>query len=459
MCGLVGVIGRPTYKAKSVFKDLLQMDVIRGPHSTGVAAFGNKRTFVLKNTHLPQIILSSPKWKTNVENDYSDFHVLMGHNRLATQGKITKRNAHPFHHGDITLMHNGTLTKDFACDGKNFETDSEGIAYTINKLGIEETWKELRGAAALVWWDRKDKTVNLITNGQRPLSLAWSIDQEQIIWASEKWMIEAAAERNKFNIEAVVSPKPHWLFQFAYNEQKKKVEAISSELEPFFTTTHHGGRTTFPSRTYRSNMQTPQTNHARVDKSDDIHRHNPDNLPGLYPALGDAIARSLARNPEYSVDKGHSRLDQKGPINLANSNSTSASSIEEVRYLSMDSHKYDPVKNEFVPKEKTDIEKLGDKINAAKNKHKHQGGTLRLPADKEIGKPSLADDLKEARKKKMTEAEFTDMYKECMSCDESLDGDYEQSIVISEKEAICSTCVTALLSSGFSLHDIEKSKR
>lgn len=461
ICGIVGVIGRPTFKAKAVFKDLLQMDVVRGPHSTGIAAFGDSRAFVLKSTQLPQVLLENKKFISNVGTNFTDFHTMMGHNRLATQGRIVKRNAHPFHHGSVTLMHNGTLTTDLYCDGQKFETDSEGIAYSINKHGIEHTWKRMRGAAALAWWDSKDKTINLITNGQRPICIAYSTDEEQVIWASEKWMIEAAAERNKCQIKPIFSPKSNWLFQFSYDKDKKKVEGISTELEPV---TYTPARNWPEHNSYRSHMNYENQN-RRLDKS--IHDHNPDNLPLSYidDKMADKIAEAAAKNGEYSVDK----TGNQGPVNLVNPGTSRrvGEHTTEIRYVSPDTHKYDPIKNAYVPKDMTDLlegakdealDRLGDRIDAAQQRQKHKGGTLTLNKSNVLGHP-VDEDLEKLQEKKMSEKKFHDTYKECMSCDESLGGDYEKAIVVSDYDAMCSKCVTSVLASGLGLNDIMISKK
>ena len=60
MCGVVGIIGKPSMKMYKVFRDMLQFDVVRGPHSTGIAAISEGRTYVQKGIVLPTDLLNSP---------------------------------------------------------------------------------------------------------------------------------------------------------------------------------------------------------------------------------------------------------------------------------------------------------------------------------------------------------------------------------------------------------------
>src|SRR3546814_15559864 len=111
---------------------MLQVDVIRGMDSTGVAAVRKKHIAVVKDTLLPQYLMSTKQYDKHIDN--LDNFCLIGHNRFATKGKVDATNAHPFKHGHITLAHNGTLRSMWDLpDHANFQTDSEAITYA--KIG------------------------------------------------------------------------------------------------------------------------------------------------------------------------------------------------------------------------------------------------------------------------------------------------------------------------------------
>jgi hypothetical protein len=198
MCGIVGVAGGDIGKVENaVFQDLLQVDVIRGPHSTGIAAVhkaGGSQVF--KRALLPPDLFSMKGCK-DVFNDYGKNIALIGHNRWATMGKINALNAHPFEFDTLVGCHNGTLrNKHKLVDHLNFETDSEALFHNFEKRGVEETIKEVDGAFALVWATHNDRTLHFLRNDDRPLWYTFSKDNESFFWASERWMLQGVLARH-----------------------------------------------------------------------------------------------------------------------------------------------------------------------------------------------------------------------------------------------------------------------
>jgi predicted glutamine amidotransferase len=196
MCGLVGMAGNLSFATNKAFRNMLIMDEVRGWDSTGVCVVSNaERVETHKSLGTPDEL-----FHVDVNFDHKGVlktipKVLIGHNRAATQGKVTKVNAHPFTFGDITGAHNGTLIDWVDLEGyKVLDVDSKGIFKTINEKGIDHCWSHFRGAAALTWWDAKDKTLNLIRNKERPLHVAYAKKGTIVMWASEAWMIRAAAD-------------------------------------------------------------------------------------------------------------------------------------------------------------------------------------------------------------------------------------------------------------------------
>lgn len=123
--------------------------------------------------------------------------VLLGHNRHATKGASDNPAfAHPFKHGHITLVHNGSLTTHFALTKERFTVDSEAITKAFEVDGPEAVIPKLNGAFALVWIDQKEKTLNFVRNSQRPFAIAWNQEQKSIYWASEKGMLEGFLGRS-----------------------------------------------------------------------------------------------------------------------------------------------------------------------------------------------------------------------------------------------------------------------
>lgn len=185
MCGIV-LLGGNALSSTEVgrFEKLLFADTFRGPHSTGVFT---KRKYGFKPED-PEAVeyykdaldgpdyLKTSGWealKRGTEKTPKHGNFYVGHNRYATMGAVNGKNAHPFQHGNITLVHNGTLTQQSLLpDHLQFEVDSENVCHSINKIGAAETIQKLNGAFTLIWHDMSDDTLHIIRNEERPFHIA-----------------------------------------------------------------------------------------------------------------------------------------------------------------------------------------------------------------------------------------------------------------------------------------------
>ena len=260
MCGLVfmgsKILG---YRDFEIFEDLIFCDTLRGNHSTGVCAIYKSKETGTKNKMMkaamggPEFISSgyldevlSIKNKTGAVTTVERPIAVFGHNRFATKGEVNAKNAHPFIHGNITLAHNGTLTGQHRLvDYKNFEVDSENIAYSISQVGFEETLKNLDGAFTLIWHDSKLNTVNIIRNRERPFHLARTTSGD---WfgASEKHMLLWILGRQKSPVtvaeEFECEPGMQYVFDTTNGVFSFK-EKVKHELPTFtrFQYSHYSG--------------------------------------------------------------------------------------------------------------------------------------------------------------------------------------------------------------------------
>ena len=111
MCGIVGVVDLTgiTFNQQKFFKQSLYADALRGLHSTGVATLTKKfRPNVYKRAVNASDFLELGTTDKMLDK-YGNKILMLGHNRHATMGDLIDDNAHPFHHGNITMVHNGSL--------------------------------------------------------------------------------------------------------------------------------------------------------------------------------------------------------------------------------------------------------------------------------------------------------------------------------------------------------------
>ena len=249
MCGLVGVVssGALSEHLLKTFDDMLYFDAVRGWHSTGVAKIGVGKTVYTHKRAVPAMAYMDEAYKGFIKEKERP-QLLIGHNRAATQGTVTDKNAHPFTHGDITLVHNGTL---FAhrniCKGSYmFDVDSEAICHAISTIGAKETLEKLNGAFALVWYDASDCTLNFARNNDRTLWIASNSNDDILAWASEQHMLLCALERRNttrasYTVESLPTLEHVKYSLKVTNKEKSLITKFKEYTYSYFGYNYEGG--------------------------------------------------------------------------------------------------------------------------------------------------------------------------------------------------------------------------
>jgi DNA-directed RNA polymerase subunit RPC12/RpoP len=276
MCGHVGLAGKLEFKDEALFRKLLIYDFFRGPDSTGAAAIRkNGDIKVAKVASHPLDLFDMKRYSSAITAGSS--LALIGHNRLATKGKVNNENAHPYTYGHIVGAHNGTLSKASwdrlnAILGEETEVDSQAIFACIAKVGIDETIAALRAsdekgdcvdAWALVWADTEEGTLNFLRNEQRPFWYAYGKDFNRVMWASEWQFILTATQTGPVATQYDLYKTPEntrfWqtkantLYQFDFDDlmkgyddvpQPMQGEIAGKEVAPLVAGNFHGSSTT-----------------------------------------------------------------------------------------------------------------------------------------------------------------------------------------------------------------------
>jgi hypothetical protein len=215
MCGIVGLIARKQCGFRdsdlTLFEGMLLLDQLRGEDSTGV--FGvdrQRRVGGIKVASHPNHLFACEDWASFRSKSVQSGRILIGHNRKATQGSITSKNAHPFHENNIVLVHNGTLQghKDLA----DTDVDSHAICHAFNEQGAENVIPTLKGAFALVWWDIEKNRLFAVRNDERPLNIV--ITDDVVAIASEAWMATCLLSRAGTKVEKLIPIEAGDLYEF-----------------------------------------------------------------------------------------------------------------------------------------------------------------------------------------------------------------------------------------------------
>jgi len=228
MCGIIGFVSTASFgftaADRKVFESLLWINTLRGEDSTGifgVSKHGN--VDYLKEVGNPDKLMSSTEYKKFYSNIFSSYRILVGHNRKATQGMISDKNAHPFVKDDTILVHNGTLMDWKSLTEEECSVDSEAILNSITTIGAKETFKKIKGAFTLVWYNATKKALYLARNKERPLFIADT--DKGWIFASEKGMLEWILSREKVTIKEMIECTPDTLYTISL----EKTNTINNE--------------------------------------------------------------------------------------------------------------------------------------------------------------------------------------------------------------------------------------
>lgn len=219
---------------------LLQLDTIRGPHSTGMFGVDSKnKGQIFKKLGTPWEVSEYKGWDKFWMGNHN---AVIGHNRYATEGGISNRTAHPFNIDHISGVHNGTIKfadrRNVLDDWEDFDVDSENIYHHMAKNGVDDTIKKLNGAYALVWHDANEGTINMVRNDARTLHFVYSKDEKTMFWASERWMLQVAANKCNVDIQEIMALKTDTLFSIPVpstsSYQAKKLEGfVVRPVEPY----------------------------------------------------------------------------------------------------------------------------------------------------------------------------------------------------------------------------------
>jgi hypothetical protein len=220
------------------------MSQVRGTDGSGLF-FLNKKSELMY--YKEPVNASAFMDRKDMDNMVGNARFVVGHVRAATQGLLTKENTHPFVYEHLIGVHNGTIHAwdDVpVLEGAKAGMDSSAIYYALNETGSDEqaVGKLLggleMGAYALVWYDKRAKSLRIARNLDRPM---WIVNTPTDIWfGSELRMLEWALDRNSYAISSAFQVDTHKLLSIPMDGTPASVYDYYNDIDLSSATTGKG---------------------------------------------------------------------------------------------------------------------------------------------------------------------------------------------------------------------------
>jgi asparagine synthetase B (glutamine-hydrolysing) len=248
MCGIVGMAGNGVIlQDLNVLYDLGLTAQVRGMDSSGIYECNTR----MKDFHKKEVLyreasdfsffswkymdsLEASKKKDMLTNIYNNFFVI--HTRSATIGTINIDNAQPISHGNVIVVHNGTMKDPEYLTGSPDVSDSRLLAQDISAVGLEEVCHNMHKDSqwALVVFDRSTKKISFARQAYRPLWFAVHKKRDVLYWASEAGQLRWILTRHGIDHENLFQLKDGVVWQTTPERIRSK-GVFFEEVSTFYT--------------------------------------------------------------------------------------------------------------------------------------------------------------------------------------------------------------------------------
>lgn len=229
MCGIAGIIGRPT--RQEIVKILLELQE-RGTDATGVGLNCKGQYKVLKTGVDATTICDIDVFRRSITHYCKTANIALLHTRLATHGSaVNNNNNHPIHNKAGVIIHNGMVSIDEFHKTVG-QTDTEELLESITKHGMEEAIKQASGSFAIAYMNYTDRHTVYLYNHISPLVLGrkhgniyFCSTAEILKRAIGKYKHYQVQEHHLYKIDArtmtiedcgTIEPKPSTIYYYCY---------------------------------------------------------------------------------------------------------------------------------------------------------------------------------------------------------------------------------------------------
>lgn len=234
MCGIFGFVSSAglvnSQNRKNFVKDSLYCGTLRGSDGAGIftisTAPGAEELTILKDS-VPGFYFLGLKPLQNIFSNIEKYRIVVGHNRAATFGEASAENTHPFKHGKIVLVHNGTINNLPSLSGQvwaKHNVDSAAICQLLDEGSPKELFPRIKGAFAFVWYNTETKALYIYRNKERELYLGKVKGKQELYFASEYGMLAWMAYRNGIELSKIALVPEFKLLEI--NEKNEIKETI-----------------------------------------------------------------------------------------------------------------------------------------------------------------------------------------------------------------------------------------
>jgi predicted glutamine amidotransferase len=235
MCGIWAILCKTKtglfQRDVDIAMQMMTMSYMRGVHSTGVAVLPYKdykqKPVIWKTLGGPQNLFEHQAWEKAAQGIAQDGGLMFGHARHATRGDKTVKNAHPFHKGHITMVHNGTIHSGLSYlpdNEEKVEVDSHALCIAMAKKGIKDALVDVHGAYAVIVHDAVDGSVYIARNDQRTLWMAENKDRVYIM--SEEGALAYLMDRNSIKDVETFFFTPDTLYKYSTEDFEFETENL-----------------------------------------------------------------------------------------------------------------------------------------------------------------------------------------------------------------------------------------